>query len=305
MAEVKSNVLIHKAGSEFQLTSLQKTATMNCSEVDKNECVVVSEEDKESPSLVYVIPGNFDGAGTYVAPTGKSYNPVTVTGGGGGAKTQTPTFSSAPGHVEEGTKITISCATEGATIHYTTDGTEATLSSPVYTAGTQISVPDTGITINAVAVLLGLATSAQASGFFTTGEEPTPADPTLYYCGWLVAKDDNPVSSITEEQVLGLSGSFSGKATGTDSPDPTIYVTPADCDPAQDPTSHGGRITYAYPAKFGDCSFFTDGLGKHAILDSYTALTCEIAGTNYRVYVLTDAITPDVGDEYPQRFTAN
>ena len=45
----------------------------------------------------------------------------------------TPVITPADGTILEGTvNVTMSCATEGATIHYTTDGTEPTADSPVY-----------------------------------------------------------------------------------------------------------------------------------------------------------------------------
>ena len=43
----------------------------------------------------------------------------------------TPAFSVASGAVNSGTSVTISCATEGAKIYYTTDGNEPTASSTV------------------------------------------------------------------------------------------------------------------------------------------------------------------------------
>ena len=50
----------------------------------------------------------------------------------------TPEFSVESGAVDSGTEVTISCATNGAKIYYTTDGTEPTASSTEYT--TAISV---------------------------------------------------------------------------------------------------------------------------------------------------------------------
>ncbi len=47
-------------------------------------------------------------------------------------KVATPTFSPIAGDVAAGTEVTIACATNGATIYYTTDGTDPTTSSNVY-----------------------------------------------------------------------------------------------------------------------------------------------------------------------------
>lgn len=83
-------------------------------------------------------------------------------------KATKPRFSVASGAVTSGTSVTISCATEGAKIYYTTDGSEPTASSTEYT--TAISV--TGelkdvVTIKAIAVKEGMNDSAVASASYT------------------------------------------------------------------------------------------------------------------------------------------
>ena len=62
---------------------------------------------------------------------------------------EAPTFSPAAGSYADAQNVTISCATDGATIYYTTDGTEPTSSSTKYTAA--ISVTDY-TTIKAIAI---------------------------------------------------------------------------------------------------------------------------------------------------------
>ena len=84
----------------------------------------------------------------------------------------TPTFSPAAGSYTGTQSVTISCATDGATIHYTTDGTDPTTSSETYT--TAITVSETA-TIKAIAVKNGMANSAVASATYTI----TPASYTL------------------------------------------------------------------------------------------------------------------------------
>ena len=77
----------------------------------------------------------------------------------------TPAFSPAGGEVEEGTEVTITCATDGATIYYTTDGTEPTTESAVYTG--VITVIE-AMTIKAMAAKEGYYTnSAVAVASFT------------------------------------------------------------------------------------------------------------------------------------------
>lgn len=69
--------------------------------------------------------------------------------------------------VAAGTKVTLSTATAGATIHYTTDGSTATVLSPVYTGPI---VVDKTVTISAIATKSGMKTSAPATFFYTVSE---------------------------------------------------------------------------------------------------------------------------------------
>lgn len=62
----------------------------------------------------------------------------------------------APGMIKKGESVTLSTGTAGATIYYTTDGSEPTVSSDKYTAPI---VVDKDMTIQAIAVKEGLATS--------------------------------------------------------------------------------------------------------------------------------------------------
>ena len=76
----------------------------------------------------------------------------------------TPAFSVASGEVDSGTSVTISCATEGAKIYYTTDGTEPTAESTEYTAAISVTA---AVTLKAIAVKSGMNDSAVASVSYT------------------------------------------------------------------------------------------------------------------------------------------
>ncbi|MCQ2583659.1 MAG: SUMF1/EgtB/PvdO family nonheme iron enzyme [Treponema sp.] len=69
----------------------------------------------------------------------------------------TPEFSVAAGVVNSGTEVTISCATEGATIYYTTGGGEPTYR---YTAAIRVTA---NVTIKAIAIKTGMDDSAVSS----------------------------------------------------------------------------------------------------------------------------------------------
>ena len=79
--------------------------------------------------------------------------------------------------VEAGDKVTISCATDGASIYYTTDETDPTVSSTLYDASTGIIVNE-AMTIKAIAVKEGLEDSAIASATYTI-KKPVVATPTF------------------------------------------------------------------------------------------------------------------------------
>jgi len=75
----------------------------------------------------------------------------------------TPAMSPAPGTFSTGQSVTLSDATSGATIYYTTDGTTPTASSSTYTA----AIPFTAdTTIKAIAVASGYSMSGVAQGSY-------------------------------------------------------------------------------------------------------------------------------------------
>ena len=90
---------------------------------------------------------------------------VTYTSGGGQQQTvATPTFSPAGGTYFETQSVSISCATEGATIHYTTDGSEPTESSATYYNPLDINVTTT---VKAKAFMSGYTESNTATATYT------------------------------------------------------------------------------------------------------------------------------------------
>ena len=76
----------------------------------------------------------------------------------------TPTFSPAAGTYNEAQSVTLSCTTDGATIHYTTDGSTPSESCPTYSGAIPVS---TTTTIKAIAVKSGMDNSAVAEATYT------------------------------------------------------------------------------------------------------------------------------------------
>lgn len=98
-------------------------------------------------------------------------NNVQLVEGPASGTTSTPTFSPKAGAVTIGTNVSISCATAGATIHYTIDGSNPTTSSPTYSSAITI---DAAKTIKALAVKDGLTNSEIASAEYTIVQVATP-----------------------------------------------------------------------------------------------------------------------------------
>jgi len=77
-----------------------------------------------------------------------------------------PTFSPGPGTYTSTVNVTLSSSTPGAAIHYTTDGSLPSISSPVYTNPIPVS---STTSINAVAIANGFLDSQFSTGTFTIG----------------------------------------------------------------------------------------------------------------------------------------
>jgi outer membrane protein OmpA-like peptidoglycan-associated protein len=88
------------------------------------------------------------------------------------APAEAPTASPAPGTFTGTQQVTLSSATPGAAIHYTTDGSTPTASSPVYSG--PIAVDGT-TTVNAVAIAPGAPASSVFSGTYAVEQPPPPA----------------------------------------------------------------------------------------------------------------------------------
>ena len=105
-------------------------------------------------------------------------NSITITYSASGSTTNacaTPTFNPEAGAYTSAQKVEISTTTDGATIYYTTDGTDPTTNSNAYTAAITVS---TTTTIKAIAVKDGMVNSSVAIATYTFTEHAgTKADP--------------------------------------------------------------------------------------------------------------------------------
>ena len=154
-------------------------------------------------------PGSTHGAGI---------GTITIMGtpkGGGGVVTKvaTPVFTPGGNTYNVVQNVTISCETEGATIHYTTNGNEPTESDATYSSA--ISVTKSGTVLKAKAFKQGLDPSSVASASYTI----KPNKPTITATG----------ATIT---ITGDDGCTFYYTTNGDTPDntKTVYTAPFDLD---------------------------------------------------------------------------
>ncbi|GMU65359.1 MAG: hypothetical protein AMXMBFR36_16330 [Acidobacteriota bacterium] len=101
------------------------------------------------------------GVGNVVTPV---LTPVEIFGPGYAQKVATPTFNPVPGQYTTTKNVTIATSTSGATIRYTTDGSEPTSSSTLYSGAVAVTA---SLELRAKAFKAGLADSNTASGTYT------------------------------------------------------------------------------------------------------------------------------------------
>lgn len=106
----------------------------------------------------------------------------------------TPTFSPAGGTYSSAQNVTISCSTSGATIRYTTDGSDPTSTSSVYSAPINVAASKT---IKAKAFKSGMTDSAIASASYTINGATQVAAPTFNPVGGTYTSAQNVSISCT------------------------------------------------------------------------------------------------------------
>ena len=137
----------------------------------------------------------------------------------------TPTFSPVGGIYTSDQSVTISTTTSGATIYYTTDGTTPTTGSTKYTGPISVAGNGISMTIKAIAIATGYATSGVASASFTINF-PAAATPTFNPAGGTYSSDQSVTISTT------TSGA-------------TIYYTTDGTTPTTGSTKYTGPISVA------------------------------------------------------------
>ncbi|HEX5285243.1 MAG TPA: chitobiase/beta-hexosaminidase C-terminal domain-containing protein [Bryocella sp.] len=110
------------------------------------------------------VAGTHTGILTAVDTVNGGIGTANLSGITAGSAAATPTFSPAAGTYTSVQTVSLSDATPGATIYYTTDGTAPTTSSTKYTGSITVSSSES---VNAIAVVGGLSNSAVATAAYT------------------------------------------------------------------------------------------------------------------------------------------
>ena len=121
------------------------------------------------------ITGSYEYVGLRSASGAMYLSEIDITWNADGGTPQetvaTPTFNPEAGTYSEAVSVTISCATEGATIYYTLDGTNPMEDGTVYTSA--INIAET-TTVKAFAMKEGYLNSGVASATYTISVAPSP-----------------------------------------------------------------------------------------------------------------------------------
>ena len=223
------------------------------------------------------------GSGSGSESGGSGSDPVTVA---------SPVISITDGNV------TITCATIGATIYYTTDGTTPTINSTAYAEPFTV---ENGITVQAIAAKDGVLSSVASKTYTASsgGTDPSPSEPDdpvvekdYAYYGYLSGTLET-TEKITDEgiDVSEASVKTLTKEEATSKARTCTYVATQ----AEEDAAGQSFLIYAYPAKFGELTQYNFGLGPNPISPNFTKFEFTIDGINYYIYAQTRGSAPDVG----------
>jgi hypothetical protein len=162
------------------------------------------------------------------------------------AQAATPTFSPAGGTYTSTQSVTISDATSGSTIYYTTNGTTPSASSTPYTGAISVSTTET---LKAIAVVTGGTNSAVASATYTINAQA--ATPTF-----------SPApGTYTSAQSVTISDATSGA---------TIYYTINGTTPSTSSTRYTGPIAVSATETLEAIAVVTGGTNSAVASATYT-----------------------------------
>ena len=196
-----------------------------------------------------------------------------------------PTLSHQEGRYNEEIDVTISIP-EGQTVYYSTDGTDPSESGLVYTAGTQIHIPEGKMTVKAIGFTENGTPSEQVTANYTV-IIPTPAAPKANYASGVYKKAPKvtlrPGSEDKKEneKIVAIYYTLDGRQATTDS---TLYTEPIQL-PIGDSrlraiaVSSNGKISYEM-----NVTYKVEGNLKNMFNSNDTFKNMELYKTGYKTF---------------------
>ena len=191
--------------------------------------------------------------------------------------------------ITENGEVTLVNSTEGAIIYYTTDGTNPSTSSQVYSEAFVIA---SGTTIKAIAVknnvqsLIVSKTYTAAKNYVYYGIISGTLETTVHATDEGLDISEASISALTKKEATSNAGTFAFVAAQKD----------------YDAVGLSFKV-YAYPAKFGELTEYDFGFGTNSISPEFTKFDREINGEAYYVYVQETGFAPaKVGATYNYTF---
>ena len=191
--------------------------------------------------------------------------------------------------ITENGEVTLVNSTDGATVYYTTDGTNPSTSSQVYSEAFVIA---NGTTIKAIAVknnvqsLIVSKTYTAAKNYVYYGIISGTLETTVHATDEGLDISEASISALTKKEATSNAGTFAFVAAQKD----------------YDAVGLSFKV-YAYPAKFGELTEYDFGFGTNSISPEFTKFDREINGEAYYVYVQETGFAPaKVGATYNYTF---
>ena len=191
--------------------------------------------------------------------------------------------------ITENGEVTLVNSTDGAIIYYTTDGTNPSTSSQVYSEAFVIA---SGTTIKAIAVknnvqsLIVSKTYTVAKNYVYYGIISGTLETTVHATDEGLDISEASISALTKKEATSNAGTFAFVAAQKD----------------YDAVGLSFKV-YAYPAKFGELTEYDFGFGTNSISPEFTKFDREINGEAYYVYVQETGFAPaKVGATYNYTF---
>ena len=204
---------------------------------------------------------------TLSSPSSITLPPYSVTAldytTGGVTTAATPTFLPAAGTYTASQSVTISDATAGTTIYYTTNGTTPTTSSSVYSGAITVSATET---LEAIAVETGYANSPVATAAYTISASSTLPAPAF----------SPAAGTYTSSQSVTISDATAGA---------TIYYTTNGSTPTTSSSVYNGAITVSA----------TETLEAIAVETGYTNSSVATATYTIKPVLPAPAFSPAAG----------